>query len=59
VIDKRYAGELRNKQDTFRRVTGTRKTLFLTLVTTQGVRAGVNATGLIHNEVVADALFDP
>jgi hypothetical protein len=33
VIDKRYAGTLRERTETFRRVTGTRKSLFLTFVT--------------------------
>ncbi len=38
TIDKSYAEELRQKHDTFRRITGTRKNLFLTMVTTFGLR---------------------
>jgi len=34
VIDKRYAERLRERKETFRRVTRTRKTLLITLVTT-------------------------
>lgn len=59
VIDKKYAGELRNKQDTFRRVTRTRKATFLTLVTTHGVKANSMKSELVQNEMTADELFDP
>lgn len=37
VIDKAYARSLVNKRETFRRSTGTRKSLFTTLVTTHGL----------------------
>jgi hypothetical protein len=59
IIDKKYAGELRNKRDTFRSVTGTRKTLFLTLITAHGVKSGIWKTDLVQNELVAGALFEP
>ena len=57
VIDKKYAGELRNKIQTFRRVTGTRKALFLTMVTTYGVKRNDYQVELVQNSVTADALF--
>lgn len=59
VIDKRYAGELRNKRDVFRRVTATRKALFLTMVTSRGLEANELSSELIQNAVTADALFEP
>jgi len=37
VIDKAYARALTNKRDAFRRLTGTAKSLFTTLVTTRGL----------------------
>jgi hypothetical protein len=37
AIDKAYARSLANKRETFRRLTGTRKSLFTTLVTTHGL----------------------
>jgi hypothetical protein len=58
VIDKKYAGDLRNKVQTFRRVTSTRKALFLTLVTTYGVKANEYQAELVQNSITADALFD-
>ena len=39
AIDKAYARELRSKIEVFRRVTATRKAVFLALVTTAGLRA--------------------
>jgi hypothetical protein len=38
TIDKAYAGELENKRNVFKEATKTRKSLFLTLVTTFGVQ---------------------
>ena len=49
TIDKKYAGELRHKRDTFRRVTGSRKTLLVTLITTHG----------LDKSLTMDALFLP
>jgi hypothetical protein len=57
TIDKSYAGELRQKRDTFRRITGTRKNLFLTLVTTFGIADNAHAKELVANSVLADELF--
>lgn len=41
----------------FRRVTGTRKALFLTMVTTYGVKRNDYQVELVQNSVTADALF--
>ena len=57
IIDKSYAAELRQKRDTFRRITGTRKNLFLTMVTTFGIVDNAYAKELITNSVLADELF--
>ncbi|MCF3109272.1 ATP-binding protein [Niabella sp. CC-SYL272] len=57
VIDKTYAGDLDHKLNTFRRITRTRKTLFLTLLTTYGVQSNMHATGRVTAEVTMDALF--
>lgn len=57
VIDKAYARELAHKRDTFRAITGTRKALFTTLVTTYGVRANEHALNLGIVTVPMDALF--
>ena len=57
VIDKRYAAELRNKRDVFREATGTRKTLFLTMITTVGVRDNEHSRELVAQSITADKLF--
>ena len=56
-ITKSYAKELQTKMNVFIEKTKTRKTLFLTLVTTNGVKNTGNYIGLIQNEVKMDALF--
>ena len=58
VIDRRYAEELRRKRETFRAVTKTRKTLFVTMVTAFGVRDNEFRRELIDHSVEMQALFD-
>lgn len=57
VVDKAYARELRHKRDVFRAATETSKALFVTLVTTYGVRDNEHARGLVSQVVTIDALF--
>ena len=59
VIDKAYAADLRRKRDVFRQVTGTRKTLFLTLVTPIGVKQNEYSHELIANTITLEPLFKP
>jgi uncharacterized protein len=56
-IDKRYAAALNNKLAVFRQQTNTKKTLFLTMVTSHGVKRNSWYTGLVQNEIAMDALF--
>lgn len=58
VIDKTYAGELENKRDVFKQGTATKKSLFLTLVTTFGVKPNDYFNRLIQNSITMDALFN-
>lgn len=57
IIDKKYAGELDSKVNVFRRETGTKKTLFPTMITTYGVRKNDHYIGRIQAEVTLDHLF--
>jgi len=57
TIDKSYAAELRQKRDTFRRITGTRKNIFLTMITTFGIADNAYAKELVTSSVLADELF--
>jgi uncharacterized protein len=59
VIDKKYAAELDNKVNVFRRETRTKKTLFPTMITTYGVRKNEQFIGRIQGEVVMQDLFIP
>jgi len=56
-ISKSYAKDLENKLSVFRERTLTRKTLFLTMITTNGVKNIQNFAGLVHNEVTVNELF--
>lgn len=49
VIDKAYAETLTRKRMVFQRQTRTRKTIFLTLITTFGVKSNTYATSLIDS----------
>jgi hypothetical protein len=57
VIDKKYADELDNKLNVFRRETGTKKSLFLSMITTYGVLKNNYYTGRVLREVKMEDLF--
>lgn len=56
-IEKKYALGLERKVSVFRESTKTRKTLFLTMITTYGVKKNGYYTNLIANEVTIEDLF--
>ncbi|HEV8083702.1 MAG TPA: ATP-binding protein [Chitinophagaceae bacterium] len=56
-ITKGYAKELENKLKVFRENTKTRKTLFVTMVTTFGIKNIGRYAGLVQNQITIDALF--
>ena len=56
AIDRDYDAVLRNKIDSFRRETGTRCSLQLTMITTYGLTKG-KYSNLIQNQVTLDDLF--
>jgi len=57
VIDKKYAAQLDMKVNVFRTETGTRKTLFPTMITTYGTRKNEHYLGRILAEIVIEDLF--
>ncbi len=59
TISKAYAQQLRNKINAFRENTGTRKPLFLTMITSFGVKKNEYALTLLQNELTMDVLFTP
>lgn len=56
-ISKLYAHALRRKLDLFRTYTQTRKNIFLTMVTTFGVKRNANMLSVVTNTVEIEALF--
>jgi len=56
-IDHKYARELRNKIGVFKQETNTRKSVFLTLITTFGLKPNEHSAGLVQNDLTMDALF--
>ena len=56
-IDKEYSEKLRSKITTFKTVTKTRKSVFLTMITTYGVEKNKYSNLLMQNEVTMDDLF--
>ncbi len=57
TINKAYAENLRNKLAVFREETGTKKTLFLTMITTFGLKQNEYAMQLVNDSLDMDALF--
>lgn len=59
TITKKYANELRDKIGVFRSETATRKSVFLTMITTYGVQENIHSIGLIQNDLQMKDLFKP
>lgn len=58
TITKDYEVLLRSRMGVFREQTRTRKTLFITFVTTFGVNVGVHS-GIVNQQILLDDLFAP
>lgn len=57
-ITKEYDAALRQKIQVFRETTGTKKAIFLTMITTHGLKDNEYRTSAIQNELTMDALFN-
>ncbi len=57
-ITKNYAENLRNKLRAFRSETGTKKALFLTLITTYGLKQNAHSQQLVNDTLDMSALFE-
>lgn len=57
LINKEYAEKLRKKKECFERIIGTKKSTFMTFVTTHGARHNEHFLSTIDQEVTMDALF--
>lgn len=56
-ITKQYADALREKIRIFQEKTKTKKTIFLTLISTYGVVSNANSIGFVQQEVTMESLF--
>lgn len=59
VLDKIEASELRERVAAFKRFSKTNKQVFLTVVTTFGIKHNANSLGLIDRTLDMDVLFEP
>ena len=57
VIDKKYFSELENKLTVFGAQSKTKKTLFLTMISTYGVKNNEYKSRIVQNEVTMHSLF--
>ncbi|MCO6483019.1 MAG: hypothetical protein J5I62_09515 [Flavobacteriales bacterium] len=57
TIDAKYARELAQKIESFRRSTGTRKSILLTFITTYGLAINAYSRQWVQNDLAAEALF--
>ena len=57
TIDKGYYSDLQDKIETFRTVTKTNKSLFLTMVTTFGIARNQYSNSIVQNSLTMDDLF--
>lgn len=57
VISRTYAAELQQKLAVFQQRTGTRKTLFLTMITPFGLLQNQYSIGLVQQDITAENLF--
>ena len=59
TIDKSYAPNLMNKRQVFIEKTGTKKTIFMTLLTTFGAKTNEHYLQTIQNQLNMSVLFEP
>lgn len=58
IINQSYAGTLKQKLEVYRKVTGTKKQLCLSMITTHGLEKSTYLDGLIWSDATAESLFE-
>jgi uncharacterized protein len=58
IIDKAYAQNLKNKLQVLKSESKTKKTLFLAMITTFGIKNNDHSTSLVQNSITMDSLFE-
>ena len=59
VLDKKYADELKTKRFVFLEKTNTKKSVFITLLTTLGATTNEHYLSTVQNQWTMDVLFEP
>ena len=57
TIEKKYADELRQKMGIFREQTGTKKALYLTMITSFGLKPNAYSSSVVQNAFTMDIFF--
>lgn len=57
TINKKYAEEIQNKLNLFRESTKTKKNLFISFITTYGIKENEYSKQMVQNSLVLDDLF--
>lgn len=57
IIDKKCASELQDKMGVFKTETGTRKSVFLRMITSFGLQKNNYSDALVQNDLTMDVLF--
>jgi len=57
VITKSYADELKNKRDQLKRITGTKKNIFIALITPHGLKENNYSQSLVDQQLTMNVLF--
>jgi hypothetical protein len=58
ILAKSYANNLREKMSVFKQLTGTRKQIFISLLSVFGIKPNEYSIGLISNSMAVDVLFE-
>jgi len=58
TVTKSYAQQLRQKVAVFRAETGTKKAIFITMITTYGLNQNAHSRGLVQNDLEMGVLFE-
>jgi uncharacterized protein len=57
TITKAYAANLQNKIAAFRKISKTRKTVFLTFISTYGIDKNIYSNSMVDQDILMDSLF--
>lgn len=57
TVDAAYAKQLRQKKEVFKNATKTRKNIFITMITTFGIKSNSLSNDIVSNSLTIECLF--